>query len=156
MPTIRTHKTDELLVILLRESGASSHTKTYECSIDLDQEGDVIGLEVEAPHHMFGPQVLNGLEPIQLASSDAKTPEGRTLGSLAQGRPPLRGQAVPWVGYDKPHDMLYLCVSDLVKDRSYEISVPVDCCLFFDIQGGLQRIDIPLDQVRKGRAVYLK
>ena len=70
-------KNNQILLIELREKIAKHLRATsYECPVDLDQSGEVIGLEVEAPRHIFGPEALEGIEFIDLtAVNPITTPE---------------------------------------------------------------------------------
>ena len=149
-----------MLSIFLREDLKQPLSKkNLETTIDLNASGDIIGVEIEAPQYIFGPSALEGLEFIDLAklSSDrTKTPKGRQLSLHAQHRPPLQQQTSYWISYDKTCDMMYVSVASYVppQKQRYAISIPVDCFFYLDHRNRIHRIDIPLDEVQKGRALY--
>ena len=159
---MRVESKGHLVTVFLRESTEVSlqeKQERVECPVDLDQLGNVMGVEVEAPCRIFGPTTLDGLELVNVrrqGQHNSKTPKGRALRPHAQQRPPGPKGLSPWVSYDKTSDMLYVYVGgNTTGEAVYEISVPVECTFFFDMRNQMYRVDIPLDEVRKSRAIYL-
>lgn len=145
---------DDKIIIAFRETSADQllQKRVVECPVDLDQNSEILGLEVEAPCYTFGPRALEGLVLADLSTQQPnaiRTPKGRRVQPHAQQRPPGAERTFPWASYEKQSDMLYLYLAvDPREEKQYVVSVPVQCFFFVDTASRICRIEIPLQDVR--------
>ncbi len=144
---------ENTLTISLRDKPASLYRKIqYECPVDVDKFGAVIGIEVEGPRHNFGEAALQGFELINLTEHDhdnIHTSEGRRLIPHAQQRPPSSTIKPPWISYDSKYDMMYINPTVGLTQPSYHTSIPISCTFYFDAGNKLCRVDVPLREIEK-------